>query len=479
MTTSRMTTGVPGLDEVLEGGLLPRRTYLVCGGPGYGKTTLGAHFLGGGLQAGERCLFISLSERSEQLLADVRARGLDLDGVEVLELRPEAADLIGSSESYSIFEPGVVEGPSVTQRIIDTVERVAPQRVFIDSLTHIQLLNHDSFSYHKQVASLLSFLYEKGATVVATAEASPRNPDDQLRYLCDGVLVLRREPNRSIEVVKYRGSHFAEGPHSFRLGSQGMAVFPRLIPSAHGREFTMEQMPSGVPSLDRLLHGGLDRGTVTILSGPSGVGKTTLGFQFMKEAAGRGLSSRAYVFDEHLMVLRRRCESVGLPLTRMEETGTLRIEQIEPLIYSPDELAAQIREEVEQAGVRVVMLDSVAGYRLSVRGQDLIPSLHALCKYLQNMGVTVILTNEIENLTGAFSVTGAGLSYLADTVIFMRYLELRGELIKAIGVLKKRLSSFEQTMRRFDITEYGIEVGDPLVELRGILSGIPDWVSPR
>ncbi|MCX7681391.1 MAG: AAA family ATPase, partial [Anaerolineae bacterium] len=224
------------------------------------------------------------------------------------------------------------------------------------------------------------------------------------------------------------------------------------------------------------LHGGLERGTTTLISGASGLGKTTLGLQFMKEAAGRGERSVVYLFEESVETLLARCRSVNIPAEVMMERGTLHLTRIEPLQYTPDEFARLVRYEVEEQGVRIVMIDSVAGYSLSIRGEDLTAHLHALCKYLTNMGVTVLLTVEVEQIVGDFSATGWGISYLADNIIFMRYLEINGELRKAIGVLKKRLSDFEKTLREIEITRYGIKVGKPLTDLRGILTGTPEFV---
>ncbi|HZD60103.1 MAG TPA: ATPase domain-containing protein, partial [Anaerolineae bacterium] len=262
------------------------------------------------------------------------------------------------------------------------------------------------------------------------------------------------------------------------ISGKGMEVFPRLVPAAYGREFKAETIPSGVPEFDELLNGGVERGTVTLITGPSGVGKTTIGMLFMKEAAGRGERSVIYTFEEDVDTLVQRAESINIPVGSMMERGTLAVEQVEPLRYSPDEFAAMVRREVEEKNSRIVMIDSTAGYKLTVRGEDLVANLHALTKYLKNMGVTVILINEIEYVTGDFRVTEIGISYLADNVIFLRYLEMFGEMRKAIGVLKKRVSNFEKTLREVDITRYGVKIGKPLSGLRGILLGTPEWVTP-
>jgi len=283
---------------------------------------------------------------------------------------------------------------------------------------------------------------------------------------------------RSLSVSKFRGSDFHSGLHTMKLSATGVEAFPRLLPDSHQREFVPEAVPSGVPELDELLHGGLERGTISIISGPTGVGKTTLGLQFMKEAAGRGERSVIYTFEERIDTLLLRAEAVHIPVRAMIERGTLLVVQVEPLQLTPDEFARMVRREVEERQTQIVMLDSTSGYRLSLQSGGLVGQLHALCKYLQNMGVAVLLVSEIEAITGEFRATEAGISYLADNIVFLRYLEVQGQLRRAIGVLKKRLTGFENTLREIEITRYGIKVGKPLTELRGILRGTPEWVEP-
>jgi circadian clock protein KaiC len=256
-----------------------------------------------------------------------------------------------------------------------------------------------------------------------------------------------------------------------RLTQRGMEVFPRLLPEQHTQPFVLDTLSSGVPELDELLHGGLERGTISMITGPTGVGKTTLGIQFMKEAAGRGERSVVYTFEEPQETLLRRCEALNIPVRSMVERGTLSVVPIEPLHFTPDEFARIVRQAVEQEHVSVVMIDSLAGYRTLLRGEDALTHLHALAKYLQNMGVAVLLINEVASITGEFQVSEIGASYLTDNIIFLRYLELRGEIRRVIGVLKKRLSSFERTLRELELTRYGIKVGTPLTNLQGILTG--------
>lgn len=470
----RLRTGVAGLDEVLHGGLLPGRTYLVRGGPGTGKTMLGLHFLTAGAAQGERALFITVEESTDQVCKDARALGFDLRGVRFVDLTP-GAEFFTKAQSYDIFTPAEVEREPTTRMIVEEIERVRPDRVFLEAMTQFRYLSPNTFQYHKQVLSLLRFLQDRGATVLFTSEGSDITSDEHLQFLSDGVLHLESTPtSRAIRVSKFRGSDFEAGYHSMRLTDRGMEVYPRLVPSRHGRQFIKEVVPSGIPGIDEQLHGGLERGTVTVITGPTGVGKTTLGLSFTKEAAARGERSCIYLFEEAVETVLRRSESLSIPARSMIERGSLDAVYVEPLRYGPDEFAHLVRQEVEKRQARIIMLDSVAGYRLSVQSEELTRHLHALCAYLRNMGSTVLLVNETETITGDFSATDIGISPLADNIVFLRYLEFRGRLERAIGVLKKRVSSFETSLRELEITPRGLHVGRPLTELRGILTGNPE-----
>jgi len=471
----RVSSGVDGLDEVLCGGFIKRRAYLVRGGPGTGKTILGLHFLAAGTRQGERCLFITLGEPAEQLRQNGTALGLDLEQVHFLDLSP-TPEFFADAESFDIFSPAEVELEPTTRRIVGEIETFKPQRVFLDAMTQFRYLSAEPFHFFKQVLSFLRFLVAQGATVVFTSEGSPTAPDEDLQFMADGVIALGVTPHgRGLNVAKFRGSGFLDGWHSLRLSGTGMVIFPRLVPELSREEAAAELLSSGISELDELLHGGLERGTVSIISGPSGVGKTTLCLQILKEAAERGEHSIAYTFEESVEMIQRRCDAIGLPVRSMMARGTLSLQQVEPLRFSPEEFYHLVLRDIEAKAARIVMIDSVAGFRLSLRGDDLVSDLHALCRELRNRGMTVLLVDEVESITGDFQATEAGLGYLADNIVFLRYLEVRGGLRKAIGVLKKRLGDFEKTLREIEITRAGIRVGTPLTELRGILSGTPEW----
>jgi circadian clock protein KaiC len=470
----RIPSGVAGLDELLMGGLIPLSAYLVRGGPGSGKTTLGLHFL---TTSDAPSLFITLAEDETSIQQNAETIGLDLKKVHFLNLAPDRRAFF-DEESYDIFSPAEVERKPISDKLISAIEKIKPERIFIDSMTQFRYLTTNSFQFRKQTLSLFGYLKNLNITTLFSTESSAEAPDDDLQFLADGIIEIdNRTDGRMVRITKFRGSNFAQDWHFFRLTRQGWQVFPRMRPSEHVRDFSPEKVPSGVPELDELLHGGLTRGTVAMISGPTGVGKTTLGVQYMKEAAGRGERSVIFSFEETLGTLFHRARSIGIPVDAMIQQDTLAVHYVEPLRYSAFEFAALLRHEVESRNARIVMLDSSKGFQVSIRGEDILTHLHTKCTYLKNMGVTTILVSELDTVSSdLFKVTEAGVSYLADTIVFLRYMELGGELQKAIGVLKNRTGAFEQTMRNLSITPFGIKVGAPLNMVDGILTGRPTLV---
>ncbi|MDB5095769.1 MAG: putative circadian clock protein KaiC [Cyanobacteria bacterium RYN_339] len=482
-TDERVSSGADWLDEILHGGFLKHRSYLVRGGPGTGKTTLGLHFLTAGARLGEKSLYISLGEPEQQIRDNAAHQGFDLTDVSVLDLSP-SPDFFAQMKSYEIFSPAEVEREPITKKIIDHVTGVGPHRVFVDPISQLRYLSQDAFQFRRQALSFLHFLQEQGATVLFTSETSDNDPDDYIQVIGDGVLNLENKlGTRTMTVTKFRGSAFASGQHAIKLTGHGLEVYPRLVPEDYGLPFNPESIPFGVPELDAMTRGGLERGTVSILTGPSGVGKTSLGIQFMREAATRGERSVIYSFEEEVEVMLHRAEGLGIPARRLIREGSLSVVKVEPLVYSADEFARMVRTEVEEKGTRIVMIDSMAGFRLSLKGEDMVGRLHAQCKYLQNMGVAVLLINEVESVGGDFRVTDLKISYLADNVIYIRYMERhngdRVSLCKALGVLKKRLTDFDSSIRELTFDAEGIHVSQPLVGVNSILSGFPVWTVAR
>ncbi len=477
----RLNTGIAGLDEILHGGLIKGQGYLVRGGPGTGKTTLAVQFLTAGANRGENVLFISLSERYETLSKLIDSVGCK--EIEVLDLTPDEK-FFKEDESYDIFSPAEVEREPIAKKIVEKIEEIKPTRVVIDSATQLKYLLPDEFQFRKQILSLLRYLTSKDITVLMTSEATEVMPDDDLAFMVDGVISLHvfRNSNsgkfiRKLSVDKYRNSDFIPGYHTLRITSKGIVVYPKVFLKPARIERDFEVISFGVPEIDELLKGGIERGTVTLISGPTGVGKTTLATQFAKEAAGRGEKTVIYTFEESPESIIKRCESVNIPATKMIENGFLEIIQAPVGEIYGDEFANMVRGAVDN-GARVVIIDSMKGYADSViTDEDPLKCLHNLTNYLNCMGVTTLITADTESVIGEFKITEAGVSYIADNVIFLRYVEKLGEIVRVIGVLKKRLGDFEKTVREFQITRYGIKVGEPIRGMQGVLTGNPRIVS--
>jgi circadian clock protein KaiC len=476
-TTPVMSSGLPGLDDLLGGGFTTGRAYQVRGQPGTGKTILGWHFLTAASEE-ETALMITFDEPETQHRAAAARLGMDTSAVSTLDLSPTSKEF-AEQESYNVFVGPDRDDRPVPQAIAAAVEETDPDRVVVDSMLLFQYLSADPAQRRKQTLAFLRYLKEEGATVLLLSERVSEDSEDDLHFLSDGIIELNRGPEgRTLSVLKQRGRGFQGGAHSIAIGDEGMTVYPRLQPT-EDRPASREVLSSGVPEIDQLLGGGFDRGTVTMISGPSGAGKTTLGLQLMKETAGLGERSVLFSFEEEKETLLRRSSQINIPVGKMVEQGTVRIEQFRPWTFDAGQFDDRIRQEVETEGASMVMIDSLNSFWKCGDQRRLEEQLHRVCKYLVGKGVTVLLINEVGDITGNFRVTEAGLSHLADTLVFLRYLEMRGELRKAIGVLKRRTGDFENNLREFQITEHGLKVGRPLTELRGVLTGTPEWTGAQ
>lgn len=474
------SSGLKGLDTILHGGLMPGRAYQVRGRPGTGKTIFSWYFLSHPHRTspngedGKRSLLITFDESEAQLRADAKRFGFDTSGVHILDLSPTSDQFRDESEPESLYSTAEPDLYSVAGEITDTIQAVKPTRIAVDSISHFRQFVSDPSKNRTQVLSLLRYLKKGNATVLLISELED-DADGSLNHLSDGVIELRRGSlGRTIQVLKQRGRGFRSEPQPISIGAEGMHVHPQFQPAKQTNQEIGDMLSSGIPELDELLDGGIAEQTISMFSGPSGVGKTTLGLQFMKEAAGRGKRSILYSFEEETGTMMHRSDSINIPAREMIERGTLNVRQFRPWSFHEGRFINQIRQDIDE-GAQLVMIDSISSYQACGDPERMRASLIRLSKYLVGKGLTVLLINEIQDITGTFRVTEENLSHLADNLVFLRYLEIKGELKKAIGVLKKRAGSFEKGLREFRISEHGIRVGEPLTNLRGVLSGNPEW----
>lgn len=479
---SQLSSGVSGLDTLLHGGLVSNRLYLAVGAPGTGKTMAGLHFLQAGLDANEDVLFIHGEESRKDIIANAAEIDINLADADFLDIGPES-DFFTQSQSYDVVNPQDVGDDRLVADIRETIEQLDPDRVLIDPISQLQYIEPSEYQFRKRIIAFTRFLKERETTVLATKTPGIQM-DEQLRSLSDGVIQLvHEEESRRIIVPKHRGVGQQDGSHGLEIHDDGLHVYPALRPDSHDRTFDPAQHPSGITGLDTLLDGGLERGTVTIISGPSGVGKSTTAAEFLHTVAVNEGGALAYLFEESLETFTHRGETFGIPITKLRENGGLTVEEILPQTQSPEEFAQLVKQQVETQDANLVVLDGIEGYQAAIKGGgddvDLHKRLHALTQYLTNMNVTVVLLDERHQVTGLSRPTGSNISYLADNLLFQQYLGREGELQRVIGVLKKRVSDFETTPHRFQITANGIEVGSALTDIRGVLGGMPERSNDR
>jgi circadian clock protein KaiC len=477
--SSRSTLGVPGLDEILGGGLVPGRVYLVDGDPGSGKTTLALQFLLEGRRIGERGVYVTLSETRDELLAGAASHGWSLDGIDVVELNAGDRDL-GGEDDLAMYQPAEVELTETTRRVLSIVEELSPQRLVFDSLSELRLLAQSSLRYRRQILALKRFFVGRGCTVLLLDDRTSEGPDLQLHSIAHGVVSLEhRAPaygaaQRRLKVVKLRGSGFMTGLHDFSLDRGGLTVFPRLVGSRFDASFRPERVPSGVAALDALLGGGIDRGTSTLVSGPPGSGKSTIALQYATAAAARGDHAAIFAFEETATILHARASGLGMRIVPGTGPGQIDVHQVDPAEVMPGEFAWSVRQAVERDGARVVVIDSLNGY-LNAMPEDryLTVQLHELLAYLNNHGVATFLVVAQAGVLGMSARSPVDASYLADSVVMLRMYEHEGRVHRAISVLKKRSGPHEATIRRLELDARGVHLSEPLSNLRGVISGVP------
>jgi circadian clock protein KaiC len=477
----RLSTGLEGLDHILGGGLPRGRVYLVEGAPGTGKTTLALQFLLEGARHKEPGLYFALSESRPELQAVAESHGWSLDAFTVREVIP-VSEATTPAEPYTIFHPSEVELGEAIKTICQEVERLKPVRVVIDSLAELRLLAQEPLVYRRQILALKHFFVGRNCTVLLLDDRHPSVADQHFHSLVHGIIALDQATpvygakRRQLEVIKLRGIKYLDGLHDFTIQTGGLVVYPRLVAAEHHTPFERGPYPSGLPELDSLLGGGLERGTSTLLMGPSGIGKSTLAAQYALAAAERGEHAVVYLFDEGIDNFLARAAGLGMGLSGHVQAGRVSLRQVNPAQLSPGEFAQQVRAGVEKENSSVVVIDSLNGYLNAMPAERwLLVQLHELLSYLDQRGTVCLLVMAQHGLVGSNMETPVDVSYLADTVLLLRYFEAMGEVRKAISVVKKRTGRHELIIREFRLGPRGIRLGQPLQEFQGVLTGTPTY----
>lgn len=477
----RTRTGIAGLDDILCGGLASDRMYLVDGSPGVGKTTLAMQFLLEGVKAGERCLYVTLSETRDELDAVADSHGWSLDGIDVVELS-QVEDLFTARSQNTLFQPAEVELTGLSNLLIATFDRVKPKRMVLDSLSEMRLMAQNPLRYRRQILAFKHHFATSDCTVLLLDDRSGSAQDAHVQSIVHGMLTLETVPlkfginRRYLSVAKMRGSMFREGHHDYVIKPGGITVFPRLVASEHGSQTRSELFKSGNEHLDQLVGGGLHAGTGALFMGPAGSGKSTIASMFAAQAAAKGHRVLYFAFDEITDILVNRARELGLDFEGAMRSGSMTLRQVDPAEIAPGELANEITQGVEAAGVRLVVLDSLNGYVNAMPQEEFLHlHLHELLSYLNQKGVCTIMVLAQHGLVGAMG-TPVDVSYLADTVLLTRFFEARGALKKALSVIKKRSGAHEDTIRELTMTGGGIRVGEALTKFEGVMTGVPRFL---
>lgn len=477
VTKAFVSTGIPGLDNILGGGLTKERLYLLEGDPGAGKTTMALQFLIEGARLGETVLYITLAENNVELRAVADAHGFSMDGVHVHEVIPEES-LLDPSEQYTVLHPSEVELGETNGLILAMIEKLNPSRVVLDSLSELQLLSGSALRYRRHVLALKQYFAKRACTALLLDDKTALRGDQQVRSIAHGVISLQHTDSeygaerRIVRVLKYRGIAFRRGPHDYSIATGGIIVYPRIV-AAETRELTKRaQIASGIAQFDALLGGGIEEGSSTLISGPPGSGKSTLAVQFVKAMTDSGQRAAMFLFEESFNTLLNRCAGIGMDLKAPYDAGLMAVHQIDPAEMSPGEFTHAVCRAADE-GAKVVIIDSLNGYLNAMpEARYLTTHLHEVLTYLGQRGVMTFLVGVQQGIVGAMT-TGIDVSYMADNVLILRYFEARGAVEKAISVFKKRGSAHETTLRRFNISSSGIEVGPVLDQFQGILTGVP------
>lgn len=473
-------SGIPELDHLLNGGYIRGRIYLIQGISGTGKSLLGQQFLETGLENGETVVYIHGEESKSDIVVNAAQLTVDIEASTFLDIGP-GTDFFAEDISYDLVETTEIESERFTKDIKEVIEETDPERLLIDPITQLQYVERDEYQYRKRLQSLIRFLRDRQVTTVATRTVR-RNTDlpsteGDFESLSDGIINLYLdESERRIAVPKHRGLGQMDGTHGLEIREHGIEIYPQVIPEHQQRTFDPELIATGHDTLDAILGGGFERGSVSFISGPTGIGKSTTSAQLLDGVAESGGTALGYLFEETIEQFSYRCENLGMPISERRAAGALTLTEFEPLVRSAEEFGQHVLKQVDQHDPEAVLIDGLSGYKITMQGDDsqVVRRLHGLTRVLKNRGIAVVITDESDHLTGMPRATSTNTSYIADNIVVLTYVEVDGELERAIGVLKKRLGDFDSRFHRFVIeSDSGLTVKGPFDNVQGIMQGTP------
>ena len=472
-----LRTGVPGLDEVLGGGLPELSFNLVAGGPGTGKTTLAMQILFTNATAERPGLFLTLlGETSLKLLRYQQ------------EFEFFDTGRIGSEVHVLNLSEQVMSGTldQVLERIVAEVDRLRPGVVAIDSFRTLARPRggpeHPDLALERFVQRLALHLTTWDVTSFLIGEYAEQELRNPVFTVADGILWLsqavdRNSVVRKLQVIKMRGMAPMPGLHTSRITDKGVQVFPRIPErTASPRAGDGPRLSTGIAGLDEMMGGGIQRGDSVVLAGPTGSGKTTFAAQFVAAGLRQGEAAVIAVFEEHPEQFLGRAKVLGIDFGEAIRRDKLRVIYLRPLDLSVDETLQEIREAVEQTGATRVVIDSISGFEMALAPtfrEDFRESLYRLAGTLTGLGVTIYSTVEVVESPNGFMFTGYRVSFLTDVVLSQRYVEIEGELRKVFLVVKMRGSGHSSEFRLYEITPDGVLLGESLGDYDGITTGVP------
>jgi len=439
-------------------------------------------FLREGARIGQRVLYVSLAETVDELSDVAKSHNWSLDGIDLIEMN-SLSERVEDEANYTVYHPSDVELGETVKRIRAEVERLNPERVALDSVSELKILSQTGVRYRREVLGLKQFFAGRNCSVLVLDDRTTPQAEQQLQSIAHGVIRLERQgreygtTRRQVHIVKMRGVRFQEGQHDFVIRTGGVEVYPRLAVNHTSVNKYDGIAESGSAELDTLLGGGLDRGSSTLLLGPAGCGKTTMCAHYLLAALKRGESVACYQFEESNETFLHRSAGFGMDFEPFIASGQLELIQVDIGELSPGEFSMRVRRAVEQKHARFIVIDSLNGYLNGMPSERfLMIHMHELLSYLGDKGVVTVLTIAQHGMLGTSMQSPVDVSFLADTVILLRFFEASGSVRQAISVVKKRRGSHERTLREMSIGPSGMRIGEVLTDFQGVLTGVPRFV---